>query len=302
MNITKWILFLCIIILAVKKSPAQDIDSLLSEADNTSTDYTSATFKSTRIINGHSIERMQAGQLDVRFSHRFGSIDEGAYTLWGLDEASIYFSGEYGITNWLMAGLGRDTYDKTYDGFLKFSCLRQSKGARTMPVSVSFLLETSVITLNPDALLGVPDQSVEFWNRVSYIYQVLVARKFTESFSFEINPTLIHSNLVLNESIPNDVFALGVGGRMKISKHVSFNGEWYHIFQPSDIPTSDKIYDPLSFGFDIETGGHVFQLMVTNSLAMTEKGFITETTGQWSKTNIHLGFNISRVFALKGSK
>src|SRR5208283_2059163 len=163
------ILFVLCVFLETFQTKAQNIDSLLSEADNTATEYTSATFKSTRIINGHSIERMQTGQLDVRFSHRFGDISEGPYTLWGLDEAEIHFSGEYGITNWVMTGLGRDSYQKTYDGFFKFSCLRQSKGALNIPVSLSVLVATSVVTLSPDDM-GHAGYTVNFWDRVSYIY------------------------------------------------------------------------------------------------------------------------------------
>lgn len=292
---------LSLLIISAVRVFAQDIDSLLSVADNTSTEYTTATFKSTRIINGHSIERMHTGQLDVRFSHRFGAINEGAYTFWGLDEANIHFSADYGITNWVMAGLGRDSYEKTYDGFFKFSCLRQSKGARNMPVSLSVLTASSINTLSPSDL-DLPGDNVNFWNRVSYIYQLLVARKFNERLSLEINPTLVHSNMVMTKLDPNDVYAIGFGGRIKLSKHVTFNGEWYHIFYSRMYHPGSPTYDPISFGFDIETGGHVFQLMITNSEAINEKGFITETTGQWSKTNLHIGFNISRVFALKNLK
>jgi hypothetical protein len=170
-----------------------------------------------------------------------------------------------------------------------------------MPVSVSFLLATSLNTLLP-ADMGLQGEKVYAGDRFSYIYQVLVARKFNENFSFEVNPTLVHRNLVATALDPNDTYAVGFGGRIKLSKRVSFNGEWYHVFPPLHNYESVPTYDPIAFGFDIETGGHVFQLLFTNSLAMTEKGFITETTGRWSNSNIHFGFNISRVFALAKHK
>src|SRR4030043_1375756 len=122
----------------------EDLMNMLEEETGEQTDYTSATFKSTRIMNGHSIERMPQGQLDVRIHHRFGRINSGAYELWGLDQANVHFGLEYGITNWLMAGVGRGTYEKTYDGFLKFTLLRQSIGKRTMPVSLSYFASAAI--------------------------------------------------------------------------------------------------------------------------------------------------------------
>jgi hypothetical protein len=272
---------------------AQDLDQLLQESSGNQTDYVSATFKSTRIINGHSIERMPERQLEFRISHRFGQLNTGAYNLWGLDQANIHFSLEYGLTNWFMAGIGRGTYEKTYDGFLKFSILRQSSGKRNMPVSVSFLTSAAINTLEWNQI----QHKVYFWSRVSYVNQILVARKFNERFSLELNPTFVHRNIVNTEIDPNDLFSLGTGARFKISKRVSFNVEYYYVYKPLKDYQSLKTFNPLAVGFDIETGGHVFQLMLTNSLAMIEKGFIGETTGDWTKSGIHLGFNISRVFS-----
>jgi hypothetical protein len=273
---------------------AQDIDQLLNEASGGGTEYATATFKSTRIINGHSIERMPAGQLDFRINHRFGQLNTGAYNLWGLDQANIHFSLEYGITNWIMVGVGRGTYEKTYDGFLKLSLLRQSKGDRNMPVSVSWFSSIAMNTLK-----WTGEGKLNDWDRVSYVHQLLVARKFGERFSFELNPTLVHRNMVGTELDPNDTYAMGAGARFKLTKRFSLNAEYYYIIPPFHDYRTEKTYNPLSIGVDIETGGHVFTIMFTNSLAMIEKGFIGETTGDWRNAGIHLGFNISRVFALK---
>ncbi|MBN1789517.1 MAG: hypothetical protein JW830_03400 [Bacteroidales bacterium] len=273
---------------------AQDMDQLLEEATDNSTEYATATFKSTRILNGHSIERMPGGQLDFRISHRFGQLNTGAYNLWGLDQANIHFSLEYGITDWVMLGIGRGTYEKTFDGFLKFSVLRQSKGDRNMPVSLSYFASSAV-----NSLKWTGPGSLNFWDRVSYVQQVLVARKFNERFSLEINPTYVHRNMVDTELDPNDVWAVGGGARFKLTRRFSLNAEYYYIIPPRHDFQSEETFNPLSFGVDIETGGHVFTILLTNSLAMIEKGFIGETKGTWKDGGIHLGFNISRVFALK---
>ena len=286
----KYLLFGVSIILTIPLT-AQNINDLLEQATGNETEYTTATFKSTRIITGHSIERMPKGQLDFRISHRFGQLNSGSYNLWGLDQANIHFSLELGLTDWVMLGLGRGTYEKTYDGFLKFSILRQSKGKRNMPVSVSYLTSAALYTLKWQG-----EGKLYFWDRLSYVHQLLVGRKFNERISVEINPTFVHRNIVATELDPNDLWSAGFGARIKISSRVSFNVEYYYVVPPLHDYRSQKTYNPLSIGFDIETGGHVFQLHLTNSLAMIEKGFIGETTGNWLNGGIHFGFNISRVF------
>ncbi len=270
-----------------------ELFDLLSEPEEETTEFVYASFKATRILNGHSVERMQAKQLDFRIHHRFGRLNSGAYELWGLDQANIHLSLEYGITDWIMIGVGRGTYEKTFDGFTKISLLRQSKGKRSVPLSLSYFFSTDIKTIrwtNPD--LDYPLSS-----RFSYVHQLLIARKFNENFSFQISPTLVHRNLVATLLDPNDIFALGAGGRYKLTSRISLNAEYYYVFKPEKEYLNQPIYNPLSIGFDIETGGHVFQLIFTNSLAMIEKGFITETTGNWGNGDIHFGFNISRVFA-----
>ena len=295
--ISKEILLLPGLMLVLILTPlkAQDIDSLLEEATGSATEYTMATFKSTRILNGHSIERMQNGQLDVRIGHRFGEVNTGAYDLWGLDQSANIFLGlEYGITDWVMVGISRSKYDKIFNGFLKFSVLRQSKGERNMPVSFSVLTSAAYSTLKWDK-----EGSLNEWDRMSYVTQLLVARKFNERFSLEINPTYIHRNMVATELDPNDLFSAGAGLRFKLTKRISLNAEYYYVIPPRHDYRSTKTYNPLAIGVDIETGGHVFTILLTNSVEMIEKGFIGETTGDISDGGIHLGFNISRVFALK---
>jgi hypothetical protein len=272
----------------------EDLMDLLNKDSKPEINYTTATFKSTRIMNGHSIERMPPGQLDFRISHRFGRINSGSYELFGLDQANIHFGLEYGIMKWLMVGIGRGTYEKTFDGFAKFTLLRQSSGDRVMPVSVSLFSSAALKSVR----WADPLRTNYFSSRMSYVGQIMIARKISQGFSLQLTPSYVHRNLVATEIDPNDLYALGAGGRLKLTKRISLNAEYYYLANPKSY-MSLQVYDPLSVGFDIETGGHVFQLIFTNSLAMIEKGFIGETTGSWLKGDIHFGFNISRVFTLQ---
>lgn len=270
-------------------------EDLMTLLDNEKEDanITTATFKSTRIMNGHSIERMPPGQLDFRISHRFGTLNSGAYNFFGLDQSNIHLSFEYGFLKWLMAGVGRGSFEKTFDAFIKFSLLRQSEGAVNMPVSVSLVQSAALKTIK-----FTEDRPDYLTSRLAYTTQLLVARKLSPAISLQLTPSFVHRNLAATEPDPDNLYALGAGGRVKLTKRVSFNGEYYYLVNPKE-DFSQQLYNPLSLGFDIETGGHVFQLIFTNSLGMIEKSFIGETTGSWGKGDIHFGFNISRVFTLK---
>jgi hypothetical protein len=287
------ILFL-FLVFAASLSAQDDLMNMLKDSTNAEINYTTATFKSTRVINGHSVQMMAPGQLDVRISHRFGRVNLGAYEFFGLDQSNMHLSLEYGITKWLMVGIGRGSYEKTFDGFAKYSILRQSTGARNMPVSVTALTSIAATSLK----WADPTRTNYFSSRLSYVGQVMIARKFSSSFSLQLTPTIVHRNLVPTELDPNDIYAVGAGGRMKLTKRISLNAEYFYMIN-SKQNMSETIYNPFSVGFDIETGGHVFTLLFTNSLQMIEKGFVGETTGNWLKGDIHFGFNISRVFTLK---
>ena len=287
-------IFLLFLVLAASLSAQDDLMNMLKDSTSSQTNYTTATFKSTRVINGHSVQMMAPGQLDVRISHRFGRVNLGAYEFFGLDQSNMHFSLEYGITKWLMVGIGRGSYEKTFDGFAKYAILRQSAGARNMPVSVSALTSVAATSLK----WADPSRTNYFSSRLSYVGQVMIARKFSPSFSLQLTPTIVHRNLVPAELDPNDIYAVGAGGRMKLTRRISLNAEYFYMINSKQY-MSETIYNPFSVGFDIETGGHVFTLLFTNSLQMIEKGFVGETTGNWLKGDIHFGFNISRVFTLK---
>jgi opacity protein-like surface antigen len=255
------------------------------------TDYTVATFKTNRLINGHSVEMVGAKEFDFKISHRFGLITGGFYDIFGLDQATVRFGGDFGITDRLNLGIGRSTVGKTYDGFVKYQFLRQSTGVKTMPVTAVVIASASVNTLRwPND--GINYQSTD---RYSYVHQLLVARKFNENLSIQLMPSVVHRNLVRTNQDANTLFALGGGLRQKLTTRTTVNLEYYYV-PPSQV--SDNHINSLSVGFDIETGGHVFQLFLTNSLSPFEQGFITDTRSDWLDGDIHFGFNIARVFDL----
>jgi len=270
----------------------ENLMDLVDKETKPSEPYTEQTFKGTRLINGHSVETRKKGVLDVIISHRFGRVNSGSYEFFGLDESNVRLGVDYGITDRLNAGVGRNSFEKTYDAFLKYKVLRQENGASgNMPVSVVGLASMAVKTLKTGNPAGEPD----FNSRLTYCYQIIIAKKFTPSFSLQVSPTLVHRNAVVAEQDPNDIYALGAGGRIKLTKRISLNAEYYYQFNRIE---NSLIENSVAIGFDIETGGHVFQLHFTNSRAMIEKGFITETTGNFFDGDIHFGFNISRTFQL----
>ena len=270
-----------------------DLLSLLDVIDSgkVEKEYVYASFKTTRIINSHSIENTAAGVLDFRISHRFGSVQNGFYDLFGLDQATIRLGLDYGVSDRLMIGLGRSTFEKTYDGFFKYKLLRQTKPGGGMPVSVSAFAGMYYNTLK----WSDPSRTNFWYHRLSYAYQLLLARKFSESFTLQLMPSIVHRNLVETRKESNTVFAMGAGIRQKLNKRISLNLEYYYVLPNQLAP---GYYNSFSIGLDIETGGHVFQLHFTNSSPIIEKGFITQTTGSWADGGIHFGFNIHRVFTV----
>jgi Membrane bound beta barrel domain (DUF5777) len=275
-------------------------DDLLAELEKDTgkeTEYTFATFKGTRLANGHTIETKNEGSFEFIFAHRFGAINGGWYEMYGLDEALVRLGLDYGIKDWLSFSIGRNSFDKTMDSYLKIRALRQSTGAKSFPFSATVLLG-GAYKFSPK---NNSDVSEDFENvdRLSYTGQVLMARKFSTNLSLQLMPTIVHKNAVVESEEENDQFALGFGGRIKLTKSVAITTEYYYNFSMKD---DSPYFNPLAFGIDIETGGHVFQLVITNAVGLTERAFITETRDDFFDGDIHLGFNVTRTFQLKKGK
>lgn len=276
-----------------------DLDALLDEqeAENPTTEYTTGAYKSTRLINLHTTEKVAQGALEFRISHRFGTLDGGAYEFFGLDQATIRLAFEYGISDRIMIGLGRNSFQKTYDGLFKADILRQITGEKNMPFSLTYVGTTAINTLKP-----ATGQERTFANRLTYSNQLILSKKFSEGFSFLLAPSWVHRNLVPTANDANDIYALGFGGRIKLTKRTSFNAEYIFRMPVENSPLFDSYYNSFSIGFDIETGGHVFQLHLTNSRSMIESGFIAQTSGDWLDGGIHFGFNLTREFVVNRKK
>ncbi|MDX1913816.1 MAG: DUF5777 family beta-barrel protein [Saprospiraceae bacterium] len=292
-------IYLFALLLSPLAAFAQNDDLLSMLGDEETTDFTTATFKANRVVNGHSVENTAKGVLDTKFSHRFNPLRNGIYDVFGLDGASIRIGADYGVTDRFMIGFGRSSYEKTIDGFAKYKILRQSSGKKNMPVTLSYLIDAQIRTVKFSDI----ERDNKFSDRLFFTHQVLIGRKFNSRLSLQLMPTLVHRNLTTSPNDKNDVYVIGAAGRVKLTKRITLNAEYYYV--PEGQLEADYA-NSLSVGFDIETGGHVFQLHFTNSPYMTHKAFITETTEDWFFKNgdgkmlsgIRFGFNISRVFTI----
>ena len=244
-----------------------------------------ATFKATRIVNSQSIELTRPKILEFMILHRFGSMTNGFYDLFGMDEATIRFDLKYGINNRISLGAGRSSLNKTYDIFTKLKLLKQTSGGSSFPFSLALFSKIEIATI---------DQDLPMNDQLTFDIQVLAARKFNPSISVQVMPTFIHRNLVQTAEEPNDLLSFGFGSRVKVTRRVSINADTF--FPLGERNESFK--QSWGLGCDIETGGHVFQLMITNVQGSFESEYIENATGTFDKLNLFLGFNITRVFSL----
>lgn len=299
------LLAFAILLLPITLQAQDDLLSLLGE--DTSVILTTASFKATRVINSNSIENTAHGVLDFRISHRFGELSSGVEELYGLDQATIRLGLDYGITDRLMVGLGRSSYQKTIDVFAKYKILRQCDQGCSMPITLSLATGSSLTTLAAENVPWYGEGRTDYFtHRLAYYFQLIAGRKFSENLTLQIMPGLVHRNLVRTTAEENDVINIGGAGRYKLTKRLAINAEYFYVLPDQlaepQTPTDLTYYNSFSLGFDIETGGHVFQLHCTNSAGMFERGFITETTGNWLDGDIRFGFNISRVFTVHDPK
>jgi len=269
---------------------------LLAQNYDGDSNYVSS-FKGTRLIGLHTVETLNKGSLEFRVSHRFGDFSSGAFNFWGFDgPVNIRLGLDYSITDNFTVGVGRSSLDKLYDGFLKYRLLRQTADDG-MPITLTLLATGNIVSLKngTNTLEGV-NQFDYFSDRFIYMFQAMVARRFTERLAVQLSPIFIHYNLVLNATDKNDIYALAGSFRYKFSKRMSVTGEY--ILRLGKYTASQSVYhNSVSVGLEIETGAHVFQLFIANSQAINEVQFISFTNSSWSRGQIRLGFNISRVFA-----
>lgn len=261
-------------------------EDLLKDLDSTQVEdsYAAATFKALQVVTLQTTKMAAKKEFYFVVSHRFGTVKDGFDSFFGLDNATTKLGGIYGVTDWLSVSLSRHTLNKMYETGLKYRMARQSAN---FPVDIVGYSVANINTfLEKDQYPGL-----EFKHRTTYVQQLLVSRKINERLSLELVPSFIHKNLY-NPTIENDnQFSFGGGGRYKITKRLSVNLEYMHNFD-----TPGFYENPLSVGLDIETGGHVFQLIFTNSQSMSESGYLTNASGNWGKGDFFFGFNLYRVF------
>ena len=249
--------------------------------------YISYLFKGTKVVNGQSVELPSKCVLQFTIQHRFGTLNSGFYNLYGLDNSQVRLGFDYGIKDFLAVGLGRSSTTKTIDANSKLRIKRQIKDGFPVTIVANFAAYVKQWQYTDNQL-----DNFLFTNQLSFAHQLLIASKINRDLTLQISPTMIHYNLVETLDEPNDKYSLGLGGRYKITNRISVNAEYFY-------QLNDKINNNvLSFGCDIETGGHVFQLHLSNSAAMFDRAFIHETNGNWLDGDIYFGFNISRVFTL----
>ncbi|MEO6455720.1 MAG: DUF5777 family beta-barrel protein [Ginsengibacter sp.] len=253
--------------------------------------YVTGTFNGTTIVNQQTVELPAKNVLLFMIMHRFGKINDGAYNFFGLDNATLRLGLDYGITNRLSIGVGRSSLDKTFDASVKYKLLRQDN-QKNMPISLNIFASIVYPTLKYSDKPYLKKD-----HRKIYTAQLIAARKFGKRLSLQFIPTWMHFNLVPKAVDKNDIIALGIGGRIKITKRTGIIAECNYV--PSGQFRSSPIYYSFSKGIEFETGGHVFQLIFTNSDGMVEPYYIAKTTGRWGKGDIYFGFNVSRVFNLK---
>lgn len=291
LNMHKVVLCL-LLVTAIQSVHAQDdLLSLVDKNEPQKKERVTNAFKSSRVINGHSMEFLGKGVLDFRILHRFGDVSTGISNLFGLDQASMRIGLDYGLLNNVTIGFGRSNLGKELDGFIKFCPVWQSTGAGSFPFSIVLV---SGVTLGTQPWTDTTRKNY-FSSRMAFYNELILGRKFSERFSLQLSPVFVHRNLVEKATEENDVYALGIGARFKLSKRIAFVADYHYIAKGLD---KDIYKDPLSVGFDIETGGHVFQLHFSNATGMNEKAFITNTTGDWGKGEVRFGFNLSRVFTV----
>jgi hypothetical protein len=261
-------------------------DDLLKSLDSTQVvdTYSTATFKALQLVTLQTTK--MAGKKEFYFvvSHRFGSVKDGFDSFFGLDNATTKLGGIYGVTDWLSVSLSRHTLNKMYETGLKYRMARQSDN---FPVDI---VGYSVADINT-FLEKEQYPRLEFKDRMTYVQQLLISRKIGQKLSLELVPSFVHKNLYNPDIERDNQFSFGGGGRYKITKRLSVNLEYMHNF---DKPEFYK--NPLSVGLDVETGGHVFQLIFTNSQSMSESGYLTNASGDWGKGDFFFGFNLYRVF------
>lgn len=293
-------IFLIAISASAKTGLAQtdDLSKLMDESTTKKSEPVIGTFKGKQLINFQTLETDGKHTLQFIIQHRFGDLSSGSYNFYGIDgPASIRLGLSYGITDRLELGIGRSSLEKEFDGHLKYRLLWQTAN-NGIPFSITLFAQMGLVTMkDPNATITGVDMYHYYTDRFNYVYQVMIGRKFTRAFSLQFSPTMIHYNIVELATDKNDIYAIVAMARLKFTKHTAVTGEYAYRLNNYSANMS-QYHNSAGIGVDIETGGHVFQIQLTNSFGIDAEQAIPYTTGDVTKGNLKIGFNISRDFSL----
>jgi len=261
------------------------LNEISAESDYENT-FQMPAFKAMKVVNNQSTKLAGKGDLYLYVGHRFGAIKGGIGSLFGLDYANTKIEMLYGLFSEVQVGFSRESFKKTYNLHVKYGIKKQTS---SFPVSI-----VGYNSINLDTSL---DENVypnlNYNERYVYISQLLVSRRFSDNFSLQLSPSVIKHNFLTTQAKTDYNYVLNTGSRLKISKRSSFNIDYsYHLNRLKN--SIEK--NVLSVGVDMETGGHVFQLLFSNTQASDEAGVLTGAEGDWLKGDVFFGFNILRVF------
>jgi hypothetical protein len=265
-----------------------------------------------RLISSPTTKTVAPGFMEVYFMHRLGNMggesNGGFHTLYGFDEASdVLFGFDFGITKRLMIGFCRSKEQELIDVYGKYRLINQKTGG--WPISLAINADIGITpedtgTLYSGSTEGENQRSI--FDRLTYLGQIIISSRINKNISLEIVPTLCHRNHVLetfnsnnNTYDENDIPAIGMGGRYMFNKTIGIVADYYYIISKfrTDNPIQNY-YNALSCGIELNTGGHVFEINLSNASGLVANNFIPNTTDTWLKGGFKLGFTISRTFNL----
>lgn len=259
------------------------------------------TFFSTRIINGHSVETLSKGYMEMRIEHRFGDMagtNGGAQNMFGFDNLSdMRIALEYGVTKDLMVGLGRSKgtgapYRSLLDGFVKYRAIRQGE---KHPVSLAFIGGSTFTYMKASSDQSQVNHFPKASHRMAYFAQMNLARRFGDWLSVAVMPTFVHRNYVAANDM-NSLFALGGAFRLKLNHKFAIIGEYYHAFHSENSRPSDIFKQSVALALEWQTFGHNFTINITNSGGLGETQFIPYTYENLMKGQFRFGFCVGRKF------
>ena len=268
-------------------------DDLLNELQQSATPQPKqiemAAFKGLQICNMQSTKLAAKGEWYFVVSHRFGNLKEGTNNFFGLDNAYTKIGGIYGATKWWTLSASRHTYNKLYELTSKVKLANQEVDGFPITIVAYNSMEINTELKKEDF------PAIQFNDRLAFTTQLLMSRKINERISLELNGIYVHKNLYEPADEQKDEFLVATGGRCKLSKRLSVNVEYAARTNPVKYSPYDN---PLALGLDIETGGHVFQMLFATSQPMNEVGYYTNGTGSWTDRTkgLYFGFNMYRVF------